>query len=129
LLEGPADILRACLPLLAPGAVVVLTTRPYRHRGLLVDVPGAAQHTAATIGLRPVGRYVALLAGVRAGRLVPRASFFQLANIRRHGGGQPLQIPAHEDVLVLANPPAAPAAPVRRGGGGRGVARAPRTGR
>jgi SAM-dependent methyltransferase len=41
LLDGFADILRACLPLLAPGGVVVLTTRPYRHHGALVDLPGA----------------------------------------------------------------------------------------
>jgi modification methylase len=104
LLDGFADILRACLPLLAPGATVVLTTRPYRHHGRLVDLPGAALHTAASVGLQPVGRYVALLAGIRAGQLVPRASFFQLANIRtRHASGQPLHIPAHEDVIVLAS--------------------------
>jgi hypothetical protein len=124
LLDGFADILRACLPLLAPGATVVLTTRPYRHHGRLVDLPGAALHTAASVGLEPVGRYVALLAGIRAGQLVPRASFFQLANIRTgHASGQPLQIPAHEDVLVLAySGLAAPPGPVRRDGDERGLA-------
>jgi hypothetical protein len=91
---------------------VVLTTRPYRHHGRLVDLPGAALHTAASVGLQPIGRYVALLAGIRAGHLVPRASFFQLANIRtRHASGQPLHIPAHEDVIVL-----------RRDGDERGLA-------
>lgn len=103
LLAGFGEILTACLPLLAPGAVVVLTTRPYRERGQLVDLPGAALHTAASAGLHPVARYVALLAGLRAGRLVPRASFFQMANVRAaRAAGTPLLIPAHEDVLVLA---------------------------
>jgi modification methylase len=102
LLDGFADILRSCLPLLAPGGVVVLTTRPYRHQGALVDLPGAAMHTAMSLGLEPVGRYVALLAGIRAGQLVPRASFFQLANTRAaNAAGLPLLVPAHEDVLVL----------------------------
>jgi modification methylase len=105
LLAGFTDILRSCLPLLAPDATVVLTTRPYRHHGALVDLPGAAMHTAMSLGLQPVGRYIALLAGIRAGHLVPRASFFQLANARAaHANGVPLLIPAHEDVIVLVNP-------------------------
>jgi hypothetical protein len=105
LLDGFTGILRACLPLLAPGATVVLTTRPYRWQGQLVDLPGAALHAAASVGLEPVGRYVALLAGIRGGRLVPRASFFQLANTRTaRAAGIPLQVPAHEDVLVLRAP-------------------------
>jgi len=105
LLDGLAGILRACLPLLAPGATVVLTTRPYRHHGQLVDLPGAVLHTAASVGLHPVGRYAALLAGVRGGRLVPRASFFQLTNTRAaHAAGTPVHAVAHEDVLVLRYP-------------------------
>ena len=102
LLDGFTGILSACLPLLAPGATVVLTTRPYRHQGQLIDLPGAALHAATSTGLQPVGRYVALLAGIRGGRLVPRASFFQMANTRTaRTAGIPLQVPAHEDVLVL----------------------------
>ncbi len=115
LLDGLTDILRACLPLLASEATVVLTTRPYRHHGHLIDLPGAALHAAVSIGLEPVGRYVALLAGVRGGRLVPRVSFFQLANVRAaRRAAIPLQAIAHEDVLVLRGPthstpgPAAP---------------------
>ena len=114
LLDGFAEILRACLPLLAPGATVVITARPYRVRGRLIDLPGAALHTATTVGLQPVGRYVALLAGVRAGQLVPRASFFQMANTRtRQPGGHQLLIPAHEDLLVLGVPAAADTAAER----------------
>ena len=113
LLDGFAEILRACLPLLAPDGTVVLTTRPYRQHGRLIDLPGAALHTATSVGLEPVGRYVALLAGIRGGRLVPRASFFQLANVRgARRAGVPLQVIAHEDVLVLRKPrPGSTAAP------------------
>ena len=109
LLDGFASILRICLPLLAPAATVVLTTRPYRHQGQLIDLPGAALNAATSAGLVPVGRYVALLAGIRGGRLVPRASFFQMANTRTaRNAGIPLQVPAHEDVLVLRAPAAPP---------------------
>jgi len=102
LLDGFAAILRACLPLLAPHATVVLTTRPYRHHGQLVDLPGAVLHAAASVGLVSVGRYAALLAGIRGGQLVPRASFFQLASVRTaQASGTPLHAVAHEDVLVL----------------------------
>ena len=105
LLAAFAEILAACRPLLAPDATVVLTTRPYRRHGQLVDLPGAALHAAASAGLEPVGRYVALLAGIRGGRLVPRASFFQMSNTRAaRQAGTPLQVPAHEDVLVLRAP-------------------------
>ncbi len=102
LLDGFQQILRACLPLLAPGAVVVLTARPYRQAGQLIDLPGAVLHTATCIGLEPVGRYVALLAGVHPDRIIPRGSFFQMANVRAaRSAGTPLRVIAHEDVLVL----------------------------
>lgn len=86
----------------------MLTTRPYRQHGQLIDLPGAALHAATAAGLQPAGRYVALLAGIRGGRLVSRASFFQMANTRAaRTAGIPLQIPAHEDILVLRAPAAA----------------------
>jgi len=45
---------------------------------------------------------VALLAAVRGERLVPRASFFQLTEVRRaRQHGVPLRVIAHEDVLVF----------------------------
>lgn len=105
LLEGVRDILRACLPLLAPRAAVVLTARPYRVAGALIDLPGAVLHTATSVGLQPVGRYVALLAGVHPDRVVPRGSFFQMANVRAaRAAGTPLRVIAHEDILVLRVP-------------------------
>jgi hypothetical protein len=49
---------------------------------------------------------VALLAGLRGGRLVPRPSFFQLDNIRKaRRRGQPWHLMVHEDVLIFRNPP------------------------
>ena len=48
---------------------------------------------------------VALLAGVSGERLVPRASFFQLQQVRKaRAAGLPLRVIAHEDVLVLRKP-------------------------
>jgi hypothetical protein len=56
-------------------------------------------------GLTPVERCVALLAGIRDGRLIARPSFFQLTAVRKaRAAGVPLHLIAHEDVLVLAKP-------------------------
>lgn len=45
---------------------------------------------------------MALLAGVRDGALVPRASFFQLKDVRAaRARGVPHHVIAHEDVLVF----------------------------
>ena len=56
--------------------------------------------------LVPVARCVALLAGLRDGRLIARPSFFQLDNLRRaRRGGQPWHLIVHEDVLIFRNPP------------------------
>lgn len=115
LLDGFRNVLLDCLPLLAPGATVVLTARPYRSQGQLIDLPGAVFHTATSIGLEPVGRYVALLAGVHPDRIVPRGSFFQMANVRAaRAAGTPLRVPAHEDVLVLRSPAEHPSPPERK---------------
>ena len=49
----------------------------------LVDLPAAVIAAGARAGLIPVARYVALLAGLRGGKLIARPSFFQLDNLRR----------------------------------------------
>jgi modification methylase len=127
LLDGFREILLGCLPLLAPDAAVVLTVRPYRSSGQLIDLPGAVLHTATSVGLRPVGRYAALLAGVHPDRIVPRGSFFQMANVRAaRAAGTPLRVIAHEDVLVLRTPGSALCKPPRHPlGTGRPVAAFP----
>ena len=64
-------------------------------------------------GLIPVARHVALLAGLRDGRLIARPSFFLLDNLRRaRRQGQPWHLIVHEDVLIFRNPgpPGSPAA-------------------
>jgi modification methylase len=108
LLEAFQGILAACMPFLRPGGILVITVRPWRRRGLLIDFPAAVADVAQRAGLVPFERNVALLAALRDDRLVPRYSFFQLDYVRkaRHAG-IPLQVIAHEDVLVFRNPASA----------------------
>jgi modification methylase len=59
-------------------------------------------------------RNVALLAGLREQRLVGQASFFQIDNTRKYrAAGLPVQVVAHEDILVFrqsTSPTRSPAA-------------------
>ncbi|MFI6050712.1 TRM11 family SAM-dependent methyltransferase [Streptomyces violascens] len=111
LLEGFTDILTQCRHLLRPGGHGVITTRPWRERGELIDLPSAVLAAAESAGLIPVERNIALLAGIRGGQLIARPSFFQMKNVgdaRR--AGVPLALIAHEDTLVVrraSNPPEA----------------------
>ncbi len=105
LLDGLAEILAASRALLRPGGIAVLTTRPWRQRGELVDFPGAVLAAGAAAGPIPVERCVALLAGLRDGTLVPRPSCFQLRNLREaRARGKPWHLIAHEDVLIFRAP-------------------------
>jgi modification methylase len=106
LLEGFTRILAGCAGLLRPGGTVVVTARPWRKHGELVDLPSAVLAAGVAAGLVPVERCVALLAAVRGGRLVARPSFFQLQQVRRaRAAGVPLHLIAHEDVVVLGKLP------------------------
>jgi modification methylase len=88
--------------MLRPGGVVVLTARPWRRRGLLVDFPGALVRAGEHAGLACFERNVALLVGLNGDRLVGRPSFFQLDRVRKaRAAGLPLRVIAHEDVLVF----------------------------
>jgi modification methylase len=104
LLDGLTQVLAGCRPLLRPDGLVVVTARPWRRSGLLVDLPGQIINAAVIAGLHPVDRCVALLAAVRdGGHLLPRHSFFQLAVTRQaRRNGNPLHLIAHEDVLTFA---------------------------
>lgn len=105
LLHAVHGIFAASVALLRPGGTVVVTTRPWRRDGLLVDFPGAVLRSADAAGLVPEQRLVALLSGLSGDRIVPRASFFQLQQVRRaRDVGLPLRVIAHEDVLVLRRP-------------------------
>ena len=105
LLAGFTRILAGCAALLRPGGTVVVTARPWRQHGELVNLPGAILAAGANAGLIPAERCVALLAGLRGQRLIPRPSFFQLDNIRKaRARGEPWHLIVHEDVLVFRAP-------------------------
>jgi modification methylase len=104
LVGGFTDILRGCARLLRPGGVVVVTVRPWRKRGELVDLPSAVVGAGIAAGLTPIERCVALLAAVRDGHLVARPSFFQLQQVRKaRAAGVPMHLIAHEDVISFAS--------------------------
>jgi len=105
LADGFTQILAGCLPLLRPGGHVVVTARPYRRHGELVDIPGMVVAAGVAAGLELVEECIALICGVRNGVIIPRASFFQQKNVRDAiAAGDPQWLLQHEDVLVLTAP-------------------------
>ncbi|MBV2366002.1 TRM11 family SAM-dependent methyltransferase [Streptomonospora nanhaiensis] len=105
LLDSFTAILTACRPLLLPGAHVVITVRPFRTQGRLIDFPGKVMAAAQKAGLEPVGRCAALLCALRQGHVVARSSFFaSLETARLRSKGIAAHIIQHEDVLILRNP-------------------------
>ena len=102
LAEGFTRILTGAAAVLRPGGLVAVTARPYRHHGELIDSPGMVAAAGTGAGLHLWEECRALIAGVRDGRLVPRASFFQLKNIRdARAHGDPQWLVQHEDVLLF----------------------------
>ncbi|MEU2610703.1 DNA methyltransferase [Micromonospora sp. NPDC007271] len=105
LADGFEQILAGCAMLLRPGGTVVVTARPWRKNGQLVDLPSAVIAAGVRAGLVPTERCVALLAAVRDGQLVARPSFFQLQAVRKARiAGTPLHLITHEDVLIFRRP-------------------------
>ncbi|MGP3949649.1 TRM11 family SAM-dependent methyltransferase [Streptomyces sp. 7N604] len=102
LLHAFTEILAQCRIMLRPGGTVVVTTRPWRERGELIDLPSAVLAAGRAAGLTPSERCVALLAGIRDSRLITRPSFFQMKNVRdARRQGIPLSVVQHEDVLTF----------------------------
>jgi hypothetical protein len=102
LAAGFTEILAGCRAVLRPGGHVVITARPYRRHGELVDIPGMVAAAGQAAGLELVEECRALMAGVRNGLLVPRASFFQIKNVGDAiADGDPQWLVQHEDVVVL----------------------------
>ena len=102
LADGFTRILAGCRTLLRPGGHVVVTARPYRRHGELVDIPGMVEAAGINAGLALVEECIALICGVRDGMIVPRASFFQQKNIRDAiAAGDPQWLLQHEDVLLF----------------------------
>jgi hypothetical protein len=105
LINGVTQILTGCAALLRPGGIVVVTARPWRQHGELVDLPSALIAAGRNAGLTPVERCVALLAGLRGEQLIPRPSFFQLDNTRKaRARGKPWHLIVHEDILIFRAP-------------------------
>ncbi|MEV0430603.1 DNA methyltransferase [Micromonospora sp. NPDC050495] len=105
LTDGFEQILTGCATLLRPGGTVVVTARPWRKNGQLVDLPSAVIAAGLRAGLLPTERCVALLAALRDGHLVARPSFFQLQAVRKaRTSGTPLHLITHEDVLIFRQP-------------------------
>jgi hypothetical protein len=94
LLAGFTRILAAAAEFLRPGGHVVITARPWREHGELIDLPSQV-----------FARHVALLGRVTdTGEFVARGSFCQRDLIaKRRAAGLPLHLITHEDVLVLQN--------------------------
>nr|WP_313884352.1 DNA methyltransferase [Streptomyces cynarae] len=105
LLEAFTEILTQCRRVLRPGGTVAVTTRSWRQYGELIDLPSAVLGAGKAARLTPTERCVALLAGIRDGRLVTRPSFFQMKNVRdARRAGIPLAVIQREDVLVFTRP-------------------------
>ncbi|WP_306839721.1 TRM11 family SAM-dependent methyltransferase [Catenuloplanes nepalensis] len=105
LADGFTQILAGCLPLLRPGGHVVVTARPYRRAGELVDIPGMVEAAGLAAGLELVEQCIAPICGIRNGVIIPRASFFQQKNVRDAiTAGDPQWLIQHEDVAVFVAP-------------------------
>jgi modification methylase len=109
LVDGFTAILAGCHTLLRPGGVAVITARPWRKNGELIDLPSAVVLAGIATGFVLLERCVALLAAVRRGELLARPSFFQLQQVRlARSKGIPMHLITHEDVLVLRKPESNP---------------------
>jgi modification methylase len=120
LLDGWRQIVAGCTQVLRPGGVFVFTCRPVRRtRDDLIDLPGELFAAAMSVGLEPVERCVALLAAVRDGQIIHRASMFALMAVRKaRADGIPVAIVAHEDVYVMRTSRGAGSSPHSAGAGG-----------
>ncbi|WBB53895.1 DNA methyltransferase [Verrucosispora sp. WMMD573] len=102
LADGFTEILAGCRAVLRPGGHAVVTARPYRRHGELIDIPGMVVAAGVNAGLELVEECIALICGVRDGLIIPRASFFQQKNIRDAiATGDPQWLVQHEDVVIL----------------------------
>lgn len=105
LVDGFTDILAGCRTLLRPGGHIVITARPYRRHGELIDIPGMVEAAGINAGLDLVDLCLALICGIRNGVIIPRGSFFQKRNVRDAiAAGDPQWLVQHEDVVILRAP-------------------------
>jgi hypothetical protein len=110
--------LLGCRWLLLPGVPVVTVTRPTRHHGQLLDLPGAVITAGRAAGLIPLQRCAAVTVSAR-GTPIPigigqqrrlaghaRESDVAGAGRVRRQAGYPVSRAAHHDIVVFHAPPA-----------------------
>ncbi|WP_243789032.1 DNA modification methylase [Saccharopolyspora gloriosae] len=88
-----------------PGGHIVITSRPWRRHGRLLDLPGKIHDAADAIGLVPADHCIALTAPIRGNRVRPRivsraGDLPESTDIHDH----PIALSAHLDVLVFRLP-------------------------
>jgi hypothetical protein len=106
LIDGITAVLAGCVPLLAPGGIVAIVSRPWRRDHLLHDLPGQILRAAVSLGLEFVQDRRASHAAARDGRLLARHSFYQLHVTRQtRAKGRPALLPQHDYVAILRRPP------------------------
>jgi hypothetical protein len=104
-LAAMAEVYAACAEVLRPGGLLVTVTRNPRPQGRLVDLAAATVTLAQHAGLAYLQHVIALHAAVRDSALFARPSLRQRTNTRNaRGRGEPVHLPAHEDVLVFTRP-------------------------
>ncbi|MBV9141438.1 MAG: DNA methylase [Pseudonocardiales bacterium] len=99
-----AQTLTACVPLLRPGAHVIITIRRRRRHGVLQDLPSAVLAAGHTAGLIPLHRCIALTAPLRGTRLALRAVTWRQARAHVPAGSVPVSLVTHHDVLIFGAP-------------------------
>jgi hypothetical protein len=106
LIDGIAAVLAGCLPVLAPGGIVAIVSRPWRRDHLLIDLPGQILQAGIDVGLEFVQDRRASHAAARDGRLVARHSFFQLHVTRQtRAKGRAACLSQHDHVAIFRRPP------------------------
>lgn len=105
LLDGITAVLAGCRPLLRPGGVLAVVSRPWRRDRLLADLPDRIIEAGIDAGLRFVQDRRAIHAAARDGRLLARHSFYQLIVARRaRANGRPASLPQHDFVAIFQQP-------------------------
>jgi hypothetical protein len=106
---GFTRILVGCRSILRPDGFLVITARPFRRGGTLVDIPAMAADAAVRAGFVVHERCVALLAAAGEDGLTTPSSLFQIVNSRNaFARGNPVHIAAHEEVIVAKVPGSGP---------------------
>jgi hypothetical protein len=107
LIDGITAVLAGCVPLLRPGGVVAVVSRPWRRDGLLVDLPSQIIDSGIGAGLQFAQDRRACHAAARDGRLIARHSFYQLHVTRRtRAKGRAVSLPQHDLLAIFQKPTA-----------------------